>query len=99
MAAAETLIRNYEGELLAGSLAEMEQVGQGVLHQVGRTAVKEWLEGQEGQIPSRASRVQLRKTGAVCATTDSGEPYAAWQNNLSAGVLCVRMWARPMSAR
>ena len=51
VAAAEGLIRNYEGELAAGSLAEMEQVGQEVLHQVGRSVVKAWLEGQEPNYP------------------------------------------------
>lgn len=51
IAATETLIRNYEGERTVGSLAEMEQAVQGVLHQVGCCAVKEWLEGQETKYP------------------------------------------------
>ena len=51
MAAAETLIRNYEGERAADSLAEMEQTVQSVLHQVGCCAVTEWLEGQEAKYP------------------------------------------------
>ena len=46
IAATETLIRNYEGERAAGSMAEMEQTVQSALHQVGCCAVKEWLEGQ-----------------------------------------------------
>ena len=47
VAAAEALIRDYEGDRAAGSLAEMEQAVQGVLHEVGCCVVKEWLEGQE----------------------------------------------------
>ncbi len=49
MAATETLIRNYEGERTAGSLAEMEQAVQKVLHQVGCCVVKEWLAEQEAK--------------------------------------------------
>jgi hypothetical protein len=52
VAAAETLIRKYEGDRAAGSLAEMEQVVQGILHQVGCSVVKEWLEGQESKYPA-----------------------------------------------
>ena len=52
IAATETLIRNYRGERTAGSLAEMEQAVQSVLHQVGCCAVKEWLEGQEAKYPA-----------------------------------------------
>ena len=52
VAATERLIREYKGERTAGSLAEMEQAVQRVLHQVGRCVVKEWLEGQEGKYPA-----------------------------------------------
>jgi len=50
-AAAETLMRGYEGERRAGSLADMEQVVQGILHAVGRCMVKEWVEAEAPKYP------------------------------------------------
>lgn len=52
IAAAETLFRTYKGDMGVGSLAEMEQVLQGVVHQLGCCVVKEWLEGQEPKYPA-----------------------------------------------
>jgi Uncharacterised protein family (UPF0236) len=52
IAAVERLIRTYEGERTAGSLAEMEQAVQSVVHRVGCSAVKEWLDGQEAKYPA-----------------------------------------------
>lgn len=59
VAAAEKLIRHYEGERAIGGLAAMEQAVQGLLHQVGCCVVKEWLEGQE---PKYAAE----KVGCAC---------------------------------
>ena len=51
VAAAETLIGDYEGERTSGSLAAIEQAVQGILHAVGRCVVKEWVEVQAAKYP------------------------------------------------
>ncbi len=52
VAAAEKLISNYEGDLMADSLAAMEQTVQGVLQTAGNYTLGEWLNAQNPAYPA-----------------------------------------------